>query len=125
MPIWSLSTGQFDVQVVTPGALDPTLKAVVDLLKALGALNAAVPVAFCKVDRDVADVTRYTYRIDLKDGRKWRQVLFFPAGGEPTMTFNVADQWALSEFAPHRAIRDLTIALVQQHGATKIHATWA
>jgi len=36
------------------------------------------------------------------------------------MTFNVSDGWALSEFTPHRAVRDAVVALTIGVGVTKI-----
>jgi hypothetical protein len=54
------------------------------------------------------------------DGRKWKQDIMLgePPDPDPTMTFNVGDQWRLSEFATFRVVRDHLIALVIKYGLT-------
>ena len=61
----------------------------------------------------------YPYEITLTDGRKWKQEVIFDAGNltaEPHMTFDVKDEWRVSEFAAHRPIRDIVVRMVQRHG---------
>ncbi len=67
----------------------------------------------------------YFYVITLTDLRKWKQDIFMNLGNEPTMTFNVSDQWKLSEFALQRDIRDLVIDLIIRFDLTKFEVQWS
>lgn len=64
----------------------------------------------------------YLYRIWLTDGRLWRQELTFASGNDPDplLTFEVVPGWKLSEFVPHRELRDFMVQLRNQLGASVV-----
>lgn len=97
-----------------------------DLLDSLASLNAAIPLKKFDVERDAADAELYSYRFEASDGRRWRQNVRVPVdGSEPSMDFDtMGDLWRLSEFAPHRAVREKTVALIKVYGAWKVKCRW-
>ena len=40
------------------------------------------------------------------------------------MTFDVPDEWALSEFAPHRPLRSKLVDMVRRNGLTRVVVDW-
>lgn len=67
---------------------------------------------------DPSDRLRFKYEIKLRDGRKWTQTVIFskaePTPGEdedPMMSFNVSDDWKLTEFSSHRQVRKAVLSL--------------
>lgn len=62
----------------------------------------------------------YSYKFRHVDGRVWNQVLEIPEIGDVKMTFDIADKWAVSEFAAHREVRDLVISLVREQNIREI-----
>ena len=97
-----------------------------DLLDALADLHGAIPLSKFDVDRDPVDLELYTYRFEAADGRKWRQNVRVPNdGSEPSMDFDtMGDFWRMSEFAPHRLVRDKTLALIKVYGAWNVKCRW-
>ena len=74
---------------------------------------------------DPAAPALHLYRIEAVDGRKWKQTLRFlsAADTDPAMSFNVTDEWRLSEFKFHREIRD-TVVMLHKIGCQRIEVTW-
>lgn len=57
----------------------------------------------------------FEYKINCADGRIWKQTITFDISRDPSMTFNVNDNWRLSEFANQRALRDTFVQLVNDY----------
>lgn len=64
----------------------------------------------------------FDYKINLKDGRQWKQTIDFTTGTgqNTTHTFNVNDGWKLIEYAPQRTIRDLIISMKTDFDITEL-----
>ena len=90
------------------------------LLSAVDGMRAKVPLQNVIL---AFDTDHYNYSIKAADGREWHQKLYF--GTPVTMTFDITDQWALSESAAQQPIRDLLILLVQSYGMTAFKVTFA
>lgn len=77
------------------------------------AVRSMVPLERFKFERDANDPLVYDYRIWLTGGRIWKQTLSFVGATDsnPTMTFDVAPGWKLSEFAAHRELRDAMVRM--------------
>ena len=97
-----------------------------DLLDSLAALNAAIPLKKFDVERDAVDLTLYSYKFEAVDGRRWQQSFSIPVdGSEPSMDFDTkGDKWKMSEFSPHRMVREKTIALIKVYGTWKVKCRW-
>jgi hypothetical protein len=54
----------------------------------------------------------FEYKINVLDGRIWKQTITFDDLRNPAMTFNVNDLWRLTEFSQQRTLRDILVALV-------------
>lgn len=94
------------------------------ILVSLAALNSSV---VSGMDRFVCEPDSphvWRYRIRAKDGRLFRQMLYTdtPNAG---MTFAVSDIWKVSEFEPHRTLRDGCLALIANHGLVSLVVEWA
>lgn len=74
-------------------------------------LHRALPLVRCLVE-EVSGVWRYTF--EAKDGRAWHQVLRLKQGSY-AMTFDVAGEWDITEFVPHRTLRDNIVGLLRAH----------
>lgn len=59
----------------------------------------------------------WEYFLRLHDGRIWRQTINMDQPSDPLLTFNIPAGWRMSEFFPHRLLRDGAIALIVSHGA--------
>lgn len=92
------------------------------LLQSIAAMSSVIPIALLRVWLPVG-ATAFTYRIELKDGRVWSQTLEFDSAADPKMTFDVPNQWRLSEFQLQRSIRDQIVAIVPALGITEIRWT--
>lgn len=106
---------------------DAPLPAATNLLRqfedACLALHAVVALQRFDVDRLEDQAGQYSYQFSTSDGREWNQVLRVEQDGT-MMTFDVADWWRLSEFTPHRAIRELVLRLIREHQVYKIKFDW-
>lgn len=96
------------------------------LLEALGRMNAFVPIknfSFALATSSPEPET-YLYRIELVDGRLWRQRIDFASSpNDPEMTFNVSDEWKVSEFALNRPIREELVRLYTVVGLRAMEIT--
>lgn len=93
-------------------------------LDSLKSLHTAAPLTKFDVVRDIVDPTKFSYEFQAADGRKWKQTLWVPVNGEPTMQFTVNDSWKESEFVLHRPVRAVCIALIRHYGISKIKCRW-
>lgn len=57
----------------------------------------------------------FLYKLKATDLRIWAQDIHFDSSTNPSMTFNVADLWKLSEFSSQRTLRNKLIALVNKY----------
>src|SRR3990167_5555656 len=91
------------------------------LLEKCDFMHALVPCKSVIFDQ-VGSTDRWKYDIELDDGRMWSQELSYadPQDIDPPMTFDIADEWRISELSRQRDIRDLLMHLKIEHGATKI-----
>lgn len=87
-----------------------------NLFLGMAQLNEVVPLAsyIWNVDGPI-----HNYYFSARDGRTWTQTIDFTTGDDdPPMTFAVTDQWKVSEFSHHRAVRD---EFVRLHGTLHLH----
>lgn len=54
----------------------------------------------------------FLYTIHVVGGRVWKQTITFDDLSNPLMTFEVTDQWRLSEFSQQRNVRNALVAFV-------------
>lgn len=96
----------------------------VSVLSGLRAVEAVVPLTRFYLQRTAPHV--YTYRFNAVDGRIWRQTMTFsPDAQNPSMTFNqVTGAWLLTEFIPHRAVREACGRLVNAVDLTMLDITF-
>lgn len=60
------------------------------------------------------------YDYEFSDGsRTWAQSIDSTDSSDPGMTFDVADYWQVSEFAPGRPLRDWFVAGIRDYGLKK------
>ena len=112
------------ITIESATTLGVTSPAVVQLVEALTAFEQAVPgLLLLRFTIPVAAPV-YRYRFEASDGRKWRQDITVPAEGEARMTFDVPNEWALSEFAPHRPLRSKLVDMVRRNGLTRVVVDW-
>jgi len=111
------------VTIETDVSLDLLHDRVGAFVAALDALDRAVPLASFLGSRVVGSPLVYSYSFVTKDGRTWNQEISFVSGVK--MTFNVPTAWKLSEFVPHRAVRDEFVLLVRDFGLETAEVTYA
>ena len=90
------------------------------LYEALRVYKTTVPLTQVKFDLQPTALT-YKYVVKHADGRQWKQTIVFAAADDtdPTMTFDIAPAWKMSEFTPGRAVRDELVKLVVEYKLTK------
>lgn len=111
------------LRIVGDSEVDTNNALISQLVSALSGLNVTVPLQdfLFRLENDGS----YTYRFRTVDGRIWLQKLTFGTPGDPSMTFSqVTDEWKLSEFQPHRAIRDMVITLRNDFHVSLIDKRW-
>jgi hypothetical protein len=120
------STITLDMQDPVVAPTQEIARVVSQLATLLAAVHAAVPLANFLVKRlGNIDSDEFRYEFTAADGRQWKQKLRIPPPpDEASMSFIVPQQWKLSEFAPHREVRDVVIALIVTHKAENIEFTW-
>lgn len=57
----------------------------------------------------------FEYKILAVDGRVWKQTITFDTPRDPKMTFNISDEWRLSEFSNQRDVRDTFVILANDY----------
>jgi len=62
---------------------------------------------------------KFLYRLIAVDTRIWKQDIHFDSPSNPLMTFNVIDEWRLSEFSSQRTLRNLLISFVNKYPAVE------
>ena len=92
------------------------------LLQLQGLRVSASVVSFKLIQQDPPE--NYLYRFDDAAGRKFRQIITVDDPDNPLMDFT-CDEWRLTEFAPHRELREQCLYLIRHHGVTRIEVTWA
>ena len=91
-----------------------------NLFKTAQGLHTVVPLVQIEVKPVDGVPNTYRYDFEAQDGREWKQVLDFTDSQEAAMTFDVPDCWKMSEFRPHRELREAVITAVQSGGMTKL-----
>lgn len=89
-------------------------------------MNSIVPIAHFSfaLATNPPEPETYLYRIELVDGRLWRQRIdFSTTPDDPLMTFNVSDEWKVSEFALNRPTRDELVRLYTAVGLRALDIT--
>ena len=67
---------------------------------------------------------KFTYRFIARDGRRWIQTMNISTSNT-YLTFNVTDQWMLSELEQNKFIRDNIVdCLLRKNKVTKISCNW-
>lgn len=92
-----------------------------EFVDAIEELHEAVPLSKFLLEDQGGGV--FLYKINAADGRIWKQRLRSLFSGTE-MDFTVNDYWKITEFAPHRRVRDLVVDLVVNYNVTKIEVTW-
>lgn len=54
---------------------------------------------------------KFDYSFKSFDGRKWNQIIDVTNHADYSMTFSTDDSWKLSEFLPHRPLRDHVVKM--------------
>ena len=112
------------IEITQSGPADASIERVRQLQDLLTEFRAATAVAWLDVKSAPGpDPDLWSYEFEHEDGRQWSQLLRtdpLPA----KVTFDThGDEWAISEFASQRALRDLVIEFLIA-GATKIKVDW-
>lgn len=92
-------------------------------MRAIDALHNAEPLAAFSLKQDNEDPTRYRYRFETVDSRKWTQ-WFIRAGESFRFTINVPDEFSAAIFPLHTALRELIGEIILTHELTKIEMNW-
>lgn len=106
------------------GKLTPTTPVIYSLYEALVQFGLAVDLDKLTFILTDASLQRYEYEIKRVDGKKWNQVIVFDDESDPLMTFDVSDEWRLSEFRPHRIIRNILVELYKTHRVIDFTVKW-
>lgn len=100
-------------------------KAFNTLFKRLLALHQAMPLSSFVFTAGAAP-GEWEYSYSTVDGREWHQHLFFDSDPmDPGQTFDVSDQFKVSEFANHRPLREHVVELHNEIGLTNFEATFS
>ena len=67
---------------------------------------------------------KYSYEFKAKDNREWKQIIKMDDPNDPLMNLDVSDFWRLSEFVPHRVLRDTVVSLIRVYEVEKIMCAW-
>jgi len=62
-----------------------------------------------------ASPLKFLYKLIAADTRIWKQDIHFDNPTNPLMTFNVVDEWRLSEFSSQRTLRNLLISFISKY----------
>lgn len=120
---YQCTTFKFEV-VFTQAALSMLDPVLADFMRHLSDFNHVVPIQeFQFIETAPAD---YDYKVKLVDGREWEQKIFGIAGDtNPGMTFDVPDQWKLTEFKTHNQMREscMRLAFHTPYNITKLEVT--
>lgn len=73
--------------------------------------------------RDGRDPLLYSYVIEARDGREWRQTMRFDRLTDPLTTFDVSDEWRRSEFNENYPLRQAIIELNARYKIIKLEVT--
>ena len=86
-------------------------------------LHAMTPLASVEVKETSALNYEYTWKT--ADGRVWKQDIVYANADDidPSMTFDVPDLFKLSEFKPHRVLRDILIPVLVKFQIVKCKVT--
>lgn len=115
-----ITFGAWRLRATAAGALTPgQLEAVWMVLQLL---TSGVPLLRFRFEAEGGTGLIYRYRIWLTDSRIWDQTLTFAnaADSDPILSFSVSPGWKLSEFMPHRDLRDQVILLRNGSGLSSL-----
>jgi hypothetical protein len=65
----------------------------------------------------------FKYEVKAEDGKEWLQTININPSSS-SMNFDVEDFWTLTEFAPHRPVRDICIIIARELTVSKIEMTF-
>ena len=105
-----------DFKITSPSYISSTDTDLVFLSRTISTMHETVPIDTVTVKAQNEPIE---YEIKLVDGRKWKQS-FYDRSINPYMSFDINDVWLLSEFQPHRPVRDAVIKLLVNHNVTNI-----
>jgi hypothetical protein len=74
--------------------------------------SLTVKVVFTRTSLAGVEPKVFHYRIEAVGGRLWKQTITFDNLSNPLMTFEVVDQWRLSEFSQQRNVRNVLVWFV-------------
>ena len=72
-----------------------------------------------ELDERAGTPLTYDYKLTCADGRKWKQTLRLDGSNQVWHTFDVTDEFMLTEFASFRTMRDMLERFIH-YGCTKI-----
>ena len=113
-----------ELDIDSDSPIETTHGKIIELMLLTVTMNAAMPLDLIKLDR-IGATDDYDYEFTLKDGRRWRQKIRVDLPAEPSMSFGPTGFFTLSEFVPHRPVRDVLVALIQTFGVRKLTLKWA
>lgn len=93
----------------------PDVGAVQGLLEGVNAIFLVAKVVFEQTSTIGIEPKVFHYKIEAADGRLWQQDITFDNAVNPQMTFNVSNEWRLSEFSGQRTMRNFLISLVAKY----------
>ena len=103
---------------LTPTALVIKAGDITRIVSYLEILNGVLPCINASLTRtSVVGVSPavYLYKINLVDGRLWKQTMTFTNMTNPDMTFQIADTWKSTEYSIQSTVRDSLIELVAHY----------
>lgn len=103
---------------VLPSGLIVAATDAAGLLGVMEAFRVVVPTAklsFVRLSDAGVEPKVFRYKIEADNGRIWKQTITFDNLQDPQMTFEVADQWRLSEFSNQRNVRNVLVGYVAKY----------
>lgn len=110
---WDYQDGSHEVKIEADSDTLIPFQDLEEVSSLMNGLNLVIPIkVFTFKQKAVPNEHQYDYEFEALDGRTWKQVIDFSSStNNPAMNFDIADFFLLSEFAPHRPIRNKLIAL--------------
>jgi len=114
MSVLDVKSPRWEVVIASAQPIEPVDAVFRDLMNSLDRLDAKVPFAGVEV---TSTARSYTYSATAGDGRTWSQTAKFTGEGvEPTLTFDIKDEWTRSEFVQHLFLQEFAEKLVVEFG---------
>lgn len=106
-----ISSWKIEIDAATQFSLSSQY--LVDMMKMCDALKAAANME--RFDFVKRPDGKFDYSFKSVDGRSWKQIIDVTNHADYSMTFNTNEEWKLSEFTPHRPLRDHVVKMAHDY----------